>query len=429
MTMENETNFTGKKLLVLGNSVSSCEIIRIAQKLGAYTIATDYLEDSEFKKIANKSYSISTADIDELEKMAKKENISGVLAGASEFNIDCAIKLSERLGLPFYATQAQWDLLSNKELFKNLCRKYNVPVVEEYDFKNGLNDVDLNNIKYPVIIKPVDSCAGMGISVCKNKEELKKGYVEALNYSKSKRVIVERYMTGKEVVIYYTLQDGYISLSAMCDRYTFKQNGVAPLPTAYIFPSKHLKTYQKYDDENVKNMFKSLGMKNGFLFLQAFVEDGRVRIYEMGYRIAGAQGQNIISAVNGVDALEMLVRFALSGKMSGWDLKTQDNPNFTKWACKLTPILKEGKIKSITGLEEVSKLPGVTKIVPVHEIGDEIDGIGTLKQLLTRIFFVADSLDELKEKINTIQQKIHVYDEDGKEMLIGAFNTDEIEEN
>ena len=88
MTMENETNFTGKKLLVLGNSVSSCEIIRIAQKLGAYTIATDYLEDSEFKKIANKSYSISTADIDELEKMAKKENISGVLAGASEFNID-----------------------------------------------------------------------------------------------------------------------------------------------------------------------------------------------------------------------------------------------------------------------------------------------------------------------------------------------------
>ena len=72
-------------------------------------------------------------------------------------------------------------------------------------------------------------------------------------------------MTGDEVVIYYTLQDGYISLSAMCDRYTIKQPGVAPLPSAYVFPSKYLSEYQKYDDENVKKMFKALEMKNGFL--------------------------------------------------------------------------------------------------------------------------------------------------------------------
>ena len=41
----------------------------------------------------------------------------------------------------------------------------------------------------------------------------------------------------------------------------------------------------------------------------------------MGFRIAGAQGHKIISAVNGVNALVMLVRFSLSGKMEGWDLK------------------------------------------------------------------------------------------------------------
>lgn len=413
-----------KKLLVLGDNVSSVEIIQMAKNLGAVTVAADNLPNSNFKKYADISWNISTSDLDSLEKMAKQEGVTAVFAGASEFNIEQALLLSERLKTPFYATYKQWRLLSNKRSFKDLCKFYNIPVVDEYDFSKGVPN-NKNSFKYPIIIKPVDGTAGLGISVCKNYDELLLGYKHALTYSKSKHVIVERYMTGDEVVIYYTLQDGYISLSAMCDRYTIKQPGVAPLPSAYVFPSKHLKEYQKYDDENVKKMFSDLKMKNGFLFVQSFIEDGRVRFYEMGYRIAGAQGQNIISAVNGVNALEMLVRFSLTGKMSGYDLKTQDTANFKKYACKLTPILKKGKISKIYGLDKIEAIDGVSKIVSVNNVGDVIDesAIGTLRQLLTRIYLVADTLDELKSKINKIQETLVVYDENGEDMILEKFDT------
>lgn len=415
-----QSDFSKSRLLVLGNAISSCEIISIAKSLGAYTIATDYLEDSEFKKIADKSYMISTADIDQLEQMARAEGVTGILAGASEFNIDKAITLSDRLGIPFYATREQWDTLSDKEKFKNLCRQFDVPIVDEYDISEGLDQ----NIKFPVIVKPVDSSAGIGISVCRNKKEFEEGYAAALEHSKSKRVVVERYMTGDEVVIYYTLQDGYISLSSMCDRYTLKQEGVAPLPTAYVYPSKYLETFQKYDDANIRRMFEHLGMKNGFLFIQAFVEDGRIRVYEMGYRIAGAQGHKTISAVNGINPLEMLVRFSLGGGMSGWDLKTADNPNFNCYACKLTPILKAGTISRIEGYKEIQEIQGVTDIVPIHETGDVISDVGTLKQLLSRIYFKADSLDELIGMIDLIQSLLKVYDTSGQNMLMPGFDTD-----
>ena len=410
--------------MILGNAISSIEIIKIAKSLGAITIATDNIPNSEFKKYADIAYDISTSDLEALEQMAKEEGVTAVFAGASEFNIEQALILSNRLKTPFYATYEQWKLLSNKRTFKDLCRNYNIPVVDEYDFSKGI-PIDRDSLQYPIIIKPVDGTAGRGISVCNNINELERGYEYALEYSKSKKIIAERYMKGEEVVIYYTLQDGYISLSAMCDRYTIKQPGVAPLPSAYIFPSKHLKEYQKYDDKNVKEMFKSLNMKNGFLFIQSFVEDGRVRFYEMGYRIAGAQGQNIISAVNGVDALEMLVRFALTGKMSGYNLKTQDTANFKKFACKLTPVLKKGKISRICGLDEVEKMSCVTKVVPVNKVGNIIDDemVGTLKQLLTRIYLIADTLEELKEKIDEIQKNLIVYDENGENMILEKFNT------
>jgi biotin carboxylase len=420
------SKYKDKRLLMLGDGVSSCEIIQIAKKLGAYTIATDYLENSAIKKVADKSYMISTADIEQLVEMAKKERIDGILTGASEFNIDKAITLSEKLNLPFYTTREQWDITSNKYKFKEMCRKFDIPVVEEYHISEEFNQDDLMKIEYPVIIKPVDAYAGRGISVCNNENELREGYKKAITFSSSKKVILERYLTGDEVVIYYTLQDGYISLSAMCDRYTLKQEGVAPLPSAYIFPSKYLPSYQAYDDYNVRKMFKSLGMKNGFLFIQAFIDKGRVCFYEMGFRIAGAQGHKIISAVNGVNALVMLVRFSLSGKMEGWDLRKYDNPNFKKWACKLTPIVKSGKISRIEGLDEIANYPEVTEIVPINNVGDTITEIGTLKQMLTRIFMVADTKEELAASINRIQSTLKVYDENGSMMLLDGFDTNNI---
>ena len=420
--MKTTNEFQGKRLLVLGNSTSSDEIIQIAKKLGAVTIAVDYYAESEFKKMADKSYQISTADIDQLERMAKEEHVDGILTGASEFNIDKAITLSQRLGLPFYATREQWDTLSDKRKFKDLCRKFDVPVVEEYAYSETLEA----EVTYPVIVKPVDGAGGSGISVCHDREEFRQGCRKALEHSQSKQLIIERYMTGDEVVIYYTLQDGFISLSSMCDRYTLRQEGVAPLPTVYVYPSKYLENFQKFDDANVRRMFESLGMKDGFLFIQAFVEDGRVRIYEMGYRIAGAQGHHVIAAVNGINPLEMLVRYSLSGRMSGWDLKEQDDPNFKKYACKLTPILKEGVIGRIEGLETIEKMPGLIKIVPINGVGDEIKGIGTLKQLLTRIYFTADSRQEMKERIDWIQSVLKVYDEDGRDMLMPGFDVAEL---
>lgn len=418
--MSAQNMYKGKKILILGNSTSTIDIINIAKKYGAKTIAVDYSNNQELIKNADEYYCISTADLEALEQLAIKEKVDGVMAGVSEFNIEQAILLSERIHTPFYATHEQWRILSNKELFKNLCQRYGIPVVDEYEINNDFLN---QNIKYPVIIKPVDSSGGRGISVCNDLNDLKEGYKKALECSKSKKVVLEKYMTGEEVVIYYTLQDGYISLSAMCDRYTVKQMGVAHLPSAYIFPSKYLKNYMEYDDGNVKRMFKGLGMKNGLLFMQAFIDEGRVRFYEMGYRIAGPQVQNIISAVNGVDALEMLVHHSLSGKMKGWDLEKDDTPLFEKYACILSPILKPGKIKNIVGLDKVSEIDGVTRIVAVNNVGDIVGSVGTLRQLLTRIYLVADTIEELKNKIDQIQKTLKVFDENDDSMLLDSFDT------
>ena len=230
-------------------------------------------------------------------------------------------------------------------------------------------------------------------------------------------------MGSEEVMIYYTIQDGYVSLSAMSDRYTNKeQKGVASIPTAYIFPSKHLTSFQNTDHQKAVNLFKTMNIKNGVLSLQAFMYQGRVSIHETAFRFGGSQTHKIIKEINSIDNFEMMIRHALTGKMTGYQIKDMDKPEFGMWACKLTPIARAGKIAKITGYKKIMNLPEVFDITPAHDEGDTITQVGTLDQVVSRIFIKAKTKNQLAGVIEEINSTIQVKDEKGKNMLLKPFD-------
>lgn len=417
-------DMSGKRLLIMGGVKLACNIVNTAKKMGIYTIVTDYLEESPAKKIADESFMVSTTDVDAVVQLTKDIKADGVFTSYVDSILPYYQQVCEKAGFPFYATKEQIQITTDKQKFKQLCQENGLPVIYQYRLDSDFNSEDLDRIMYPVVTKPVDSSGSRGISICWNQGELIVNYEKALAFSKSKKVIVEKYMTGDEVVMYYTIQDGYVSLSAMCDRYTTKeQTGLAQLPTAYIFPSKYLERFQSIDDENIRKMFRSIGMKNGVIFVQSFIQDGRVCLYEMGYRFAGAQGDRIISAINGIDTMEMMIRYALTGNMGGWELKKFDDPNFKKWACKLSPLANTGTIHKIVGLDEIAALPEVIDIIPMKDEGDTITDYGTLDQIVMRIFIVTELKYDLALAINKIYQTLKMLDSDGNNMLLEEFDT------
>ncbi len=414
----------GKKLLILGGISASIEIIERARKHGVITYVTDYLENSPAKKYADKSFMVSATDVDAVVELCKRENIDGIFTGNVDLLLPYYAQICEKAGLPSYATYEQFCLMTNKVEFKKICREYGVPVIKEYTYKQA----KANEIKYPVIVKPVDSSGSRGISVCKSLEELEVGIEKALSYSPSKQYIIEKYMTGDEIVIYYYFQAGNPIFVGMCDRYVLKQSeGIAQLPTAYIFPSKHTSVHIERCHEALKNMFTGLKITNGSMFLQGFIdEDGTPCIYEPGYRLNGAREQYIISAINGFDVAQMLINFALTGAMEEYDIEEKNDPFLkNKVACKLSPLIGKGVVSKIEGLDKINDLENVVKVVLNNEIGSEITDkkIGTLSQIAYRAFIVADDIEELKATIDTLQSTVVYYDKNGKSMMLDKFDT------
>ena len=288
-------------------------------------------------------------------------------------------------------------------------------------FKKKVTDIMVKN----TLTKYLNSY--VKCSVCKSYNELREGIDKAQSLSNSKRIIIEKYMTGDEVVIYYAFQDGEPTLLTMCDRYTTKEQlGVAQLPTAYVFPSKHLDKYTKETDEPVKRMFNSLNIKNGFMFIQSFIdENGSVRFYEPGYRLNGAQEHYIVAETTGIDAKTCLINYALCGEEADFRIADKANPKLNgKYGCKLSPLAKLGKIYKIVGLKEISKMKNVISINPSYSNGDEITGYGTLKQVVCRFYIVSNTKRELKETIDKINNTFDVINDKGESLLLKKFDTD-----
>lgn len=411
-----------KKVLILGANPETVSLIKKAKEMGLYTIVTDNNPEAFAKKYADKAINIDAVDVDSLEKFAREEDIDGVLVGVAEALLPSYCELCKRLALPCYSSIDKFNIMVNKSFFKDRCREYGVPTIEEYSIEQ------LNLIEYPVIVKPVDSCSSKGITICKNEDELYKGIDFALQYSKSKKYLIERYMSGDEVIAYYVMQDGTPIFAGMCDRYTYKQKDKVQLPVSYIFPSKHIDSYLMYSDEPVKKMIKGIGLDNGSIFFQCFVDDkGIVRTYEPGYRLNGAQEHLILSEVSDIDAKEMYINLALTGKVATEKLEPKANPKHKEICCKLSPLVKTGKIKKIEGLEELEKLNDVVSISPSYDSGDIVDGYGTLKQIICRFFIVSKQKTDLIDTINKIYSILKVENENGEDMLIGKFDTSIIE--
>ena len=422
----------GKRLLILGGSRISCEIVKRAQEMGIYVMVTDWypIEKSPAKQIADEAFLVSTADVDAVVQLIKEKKVDGVFTGFTDSVLPYYARICEKAGLPCYGTEEQFEIMINKRKYKELCRKFGVPTVEEYTIDESFQDEDFDRIKYPVLVKPADNSGARGITICRSKEELKEAYDKAISFSQSKEVLVERYIEGEEVTIFWLFRDGDIYLTALGNRHVkHNQEGVIPLPVAYTFPSIYLDKYQREVVPRVKEMLRSIGIKNGMMFMQCLVENGNCIVYDIGYRLTGSLEYKLLDKVCGYNPLDMMIKFALTGSMYEGDLEALINPDFDQYAANITFLVKPGVIGKIIGVEEIKKVPGVIDAVLAHVEGDEIpeSAIGTLKQIVLRAFAVAETKEELAKIISQVHSLFHVYSDRGEDMLLSKFDIEEME--
>lgn len=428
-----DNSLKNKRLLVLGGTLISCEIIKKAKELGCFVAVADYnsVEDSPGKQIADAAFDVSATDVDAVVDLIKKENIGGVLVGFNDMLLPYYAEICEKAGLPAYGTKEQFEIFINKDRYKALMREHNVPTVEEYQVDPDNFEATAKDIKYPVLVKPADSSGARGITICRSAESLKEAVQKAKDFSKTGIVLVERYMEGREATVFWVFSDGEYYLTAIGNRHVKNnQEGVIPLPVGYTYPASVLPKYRSEVEENCKEMFRAAGIKNGMMFMQCKIEDGTCVVYDIGYRLTGSLEYNNIKDACGFDPMEMMIRFALTGKMSEDNIGNAADPEFGgRYGFNVSCLSAPGKIAELTGVEEVKAFPEVIDAVIAHYPGETIteDMKGLLAQITVRVLGTVDSEEQLYDIMRRIEKTIHIVSDDGRELMLAGIEPEDIE--
>lgn len=422
----------GKKLLVIGGAFQHCKIVEAAKEMGVTVYVTDYLppEQSPAKEIADHYFMYNITDIDEMVEACRREKIDGVLA----MDLDACQRpyqqVCEKLGVPCYGTKEQFFTLTDKNAFKKCCIENGVDVIPEYreeDFAS--EEICVSRVQFPILVKPCDSRGSRGITICHDFAEAKAAIPFAKSESSNGNIVIEKYMGSKnDFSVTYFVINGEPYLFRSGDRYLGPKESKMDRSAVFcVAPSKNRELYWNNVHPRVVRMLKAIGLKNGPMFMQGFVDGDTVRFYDPGLRCPGVEYERMYERACGINIVPAMVHFALTGELPKdfaiEDPKAELNG---KQAIYMLPALKPGTIGRIEGVEKIMAHPDVVSMSPKYKVGDTVGEHYNVKQRFAEIDLVCDSKQERDQLIHWIYDTLRIENEQGEDMLLVRTTLDEV---
>ena len=413
-----------KNILILGGNPETAALVEVGNAMGLTTCVVDPYPGSPAKRPAAKSYDVDVKDFAAIDRIVRDEHIDGILVGVADPLVPFYQQLCQRYGFPCYATEKVIRALASKASFAQTCSEYGITITPNYPI--DLADEDqIAALPFPVVVKPVDCGAGVGISICHSREEFKQGVDQALAISLQKKLLIEKFMECDDIFVYYTFVDGEAHLSALADRHkTQKQGNFSSVCLAAEYPSQHSERFVREVHPHLLRMFQGLGIQNGVLLIQFFVDAQNFYAYDPGFRLQGEAPHLYLQHFNGFDQRAMLLNFALSGTMFTGDFAAVNDHEFAgARATTIWVLLKAGKIGQISGLEAIKSHPNVIQVLQRFAVGDSVTPsmIGTERQVLARIYTVARDKAESADNVRFINRHLSVLDDQGENMILDRY--------
>ena len=299
------------KVLLIGSSFSAAPLYFAIKKYGAYVSVCGDIEEDPCHQYADVSYFIDYSQPDRLMEIVESGDFDFLVPSCNDYSYMSCARVGLKHKFPGFDAFEVARMLHTKNAFRAMTADLGICAPGFIELHEG-QKIDAGTLHYPILVKPIDSFSGRGMSKVTTPDLLPKAVHEARQQSRSGNVVMEEFIVGSLHSHSAWLQEGSVALDffvdEFCTVYPYQVN-------CSNHPSNLPLEIKNKVRNSINHVARELQLVDGLMHTQFMVRGDDFWIIETMRRCPGDLYGTLITRSTGIDYADLFVRPFLNMKL------------------------------------------------------------------------------------------------------------------
>lgn len=291
------------KALLIGSSFSAAPMLHRLRTRGLKVAVCGRAPSDPCHAYADESHFIDYSDREQLLALVRNEEFDYLIPTCNDYSYMSGAWVAEKTGHPGFDRLPIAEILHTKDRFRETASALNlaVPRAKRTD---GEAAPTIPPAWFPVLIKPVDSFSGRGVTKVDHPADIPSALSNALSASRSTGAVIEEFVSGELHSHSAFVADGRIVVDFFVDEFC----------TVYPYqvdcsnhPSRLSDSVRRRVREDMQRLITGLRIADGLLHTQFIANDSQHWIIETMRRCPGDLYSSLIERSTGIDYTDRFV--------------------------------------------------------------------------------------------------------------------------
>ena len=398
------------KAFVLAGGLPQIELLKQLKARNITTVLADGNENAIARPYADIFYKLAIFDIEAVKEVAIKEKVDFLITVCADQVLLVVAQVSEMLGLPCYIDYQTAVNVSDKRYMKKIFWANDIPTSKYKELK-VLDMEEIKDLKYPLVVKPVDGYSSKGVCRVENEEELRIRFENASSISRNGGVIVEEFCKGEEISVDVYVENGkaHILCVSNSEKISDKDKfvifrGRYPVKATPQVMEKIRKVAQQIAD--------AFGLVDSPMLIQMINDGENVSVLEFCARTGGNMKYLLIKRSCGFDVIKAVIDLTV-GEKPTVELKEPENKYIVNDFIYCNP----GVYEKAEGFDELLNKGIITDYHIIRPKGMKFTGVNSSSDRIAGFTVQADSLEEFNKKHRIAVDTMKIIDNEGNDIM------------
>ncbi|EXI73313.1 MAG TPA: ATP-grasp domain-containing protein [Candidatus Accumulibacter phosphatis] len=354
-----------KLLHVLGGGPWQLPTVRLAKSMGHRVLVSDMHRERPAYALADHHEVVDITDSEATLQLAARHRIDGIICDTTDVGVVTAAFVAERLGLPGIGYETARNF-TNKGRMRRLTDAAGM-VVPRYCLLSSATGLAAAAaaVAYPLIVKPVDSQSGRGVSRLSAAAGLDAAYRLARSCSRSGEVLIESCVDGSEIIVDGFVVAGRPQILGTARKVPFSDSLTVSSRIHYpgALPDAEFARIRAATGATLS----TLGLRDGVFHAEFMLSGEHVVPIDIAARGGGVMiYTHVVPHVSGVNVNQAMIERALGEPVQISPLPDPRAANIEFFT------MPRGRIAEIAGTDAAAAVPGVAAVHFNLQVGDQV---------------------------------------------------------